>query len=102
MTDQYHDPLCELVESVCDEQTFIDFISAMAADREDDCRKEELNPSSPFGPSHNGWENGSIESFLGAAAAWAVSSINGLPLMEKTQNPWKRAAQIIHAGKFYE
>lgn len=47
-------------------------------------------------------ENGDIESFLGAAAAWGEGSINGLELYTKPDNPWTRAAEIIHAGKFYE
>jgi len=98
----YKDPLWELVEKVQDEQTFINFLFAMIRDREDDRRKEETNPSSPYGASVNVWENGSIEAFLEAAAAWAESSIDGLPFHPKTENPWQRAVEIIHAGKFYE
>jgi len=54
------------------------------------------------GAGVNGWENGSIEAFLGAASAWAEGSIHGLEFYSKPENPWTRAAQIIHAGKFYE
>lgn len=102
MSESYSDPLWELVERVDDEQSFIDFVAALAADRDDDKRKEQESPSSPYGPSPNGWKNGSIEAFLGAAAAWGESSINGLPLLPKSTNPWRRAADILHAGKFYE
>jgi hypothetical protein len=94
--------LDELEDKVCDQETFLEFLGALAVDREESENKEEKNPSNPYGPSHNGWENGSISSFLGAANAWANSSINGLPMMEKEENPWKRMAQILHAGKFYE
>jgi len=98
----YQDPLWDLIEKVVDERSFIDFVQALAQDREKDQEKEKVNPSSPYGPSVHGWENGSIEAFLCAASAWAEGSINGLPLKPKSLNPWKRAAEIIHAGKFYE
>jgi len=43
----------------------------------------------------NGWENGTIEAFLDAAAAWATASKNGLEFYRKPDNPWKRCADII-------
>ena len=92
----------ELIDSVETEEDFLNFLLVLAEDREDEVEKEKANPSSPYGPGANGWENGSIESFLGAALAWGQSSKNGLEFYEKPPNPWKRAAQIIHAGKFYE
>jgi len=94
--------LYELADKVIDEQSFVDFIIALAEDWEDEQRKEKENLSSPWGPGANGWENGTIGTYLNAAAAWATASINGLPLMAKAKNPWTRAAQILHAGKFYE
>jgi len=90
------------LEAVCDEATLVEFIVALAGDREEEVAKENARPSFPYGPGANGWENGSIEAFLGAAAAWATSSKNGLPFYEKPQNPWKRIADILHAGKIYE
>ena len=86
--------------AVCDEETFIAFLTALAADREDEVAKEKATPS--YGPGANGWENGSIEAFLDAAAAWARASKNGLEFYRKPDNPWKRCADIIHMGKVYE
>ena len=94
--------LDELIELVQDEESFIVFLSALASDKEQDRIEEEKQPSSPWGPSIRGWENGTIETFLDAAAAWGSSSKDGLPNMEKSENPWRRAADIIFAGKFYE
>ncbi len=94
--------LHELAGSVIDENTLISFIIALAEDREDEVAKEKSNPSSPYSAGANGWENGSIEGFLGAAGAWAEASKNGLPYYEPSQNPWTRIAQILLMGKHYE
>jgi len=91
-----------LADQVTDESSLIDFISALAGDREDELAKEAISPTSPFGPGANGWENGTIEAFLGAASAWAEGSKNGLPLYTPPQNPWTRMAHILHMGKLYE
>jgi hypothetical protein len=94
----------DALEHVIDEYTFIEFLSALAADRADEVEKERESPSSPYGPGQNGWENGSIEDYLYAAAAWATASINGLPLLPKPKemNPWRRCADILAAAKVYE
>ena len=95
---QQHDK----ADQVTDERSFIDFMFWLAADREDEVEKEAVNPSSPYGSGANGWENGTIEAFLGAAAAWGDSSINGLPLYDAPDNPWTRCAHILLMGKIYE
>jgi hypothetical protein len=92
----------EALEEVVDEQSFIDFLGVLAADRDDEVTEGRAEPSSPYGPGKNGWENGTIEAFLWAAAAWGTSSINGMPLLPKSTNPWRRCADILYAGKIYE
>ncbi len=94
--------LYQIVEDVESEQDFLNFLEALMLDREDEEKKEKDNPSSPYGAGANGWENGNIVSFLEAASAWGEASINGFELYKKPDNPWNRAAQILHAGKFYE
>ena len=94
--------LYDLADAVHDEESFLEFLNALCGDREDEVRKEAENPSSPYGPGANGWENGSIQAFLGAACAWADTSKNGMPLYTPPKNPWRRFADIIHSGKFYE
>ncbi|MDX2110085.1 MAG: hypothetical protein SFY80_07575 [Verrucomicrobiota bacterium] len=90
------------LHAVSDEVTLIEFISALADDREDEIAKEKQNPSSPYGTGANGWENTTIEAFLDAASAWATASMEAAPWYEKPQNPWKRVADILFAGKVYE
>jgi len=94
--------IMDLSNKVNDEKSFIEFINALSADCADEVEKEKINPSPPFGPGANGWENGTIENFLEAAAAWASQSINGTELYKKPENPWTRCAQILSMGKYYE
>src|SRR5687768_5795209 len=104
MPQERFDNLDDLLESVCDEESFRRFLFALAADREDSISKEAVQPSSPYGPDANGWENTSIDCFLYAAVKWGSASENGLPLAgyQPSSNPWRRCAEILYAGKSYE
>lgn len=94
----------DLLELVCDEKSLLRFLLALAADCEDSTAKNAVQPSSPYGPEANEWENTTIDRFLFAAVAWARASENGLPLAgyETPSNPWRRCADVLYAGKFYE
>jgi hypothetical protein len=94
--------LHELADKVENEAMFIDFISALATDRRAEVDHDRIAPSSPYGPGSRGWENGTIESFLAAAADWASASRNGLPAYRPPSNAWKRCAEIMLMGKHYE
>ena len=89
-------------DAVHDEATFVEFLTALASDREDEVAKEKKKPPSPYGSAVNGWENGTIEAFLGASAAWAEASKRGLQFYVRPDNVWKRCADILYAGKIYE
>jgi hypothetical protein len=97
MTEQLQAKL----DRVCDEDSFVAFVSALAADRANEAKKEREHPSSPYGPGALGWQNASIESFLESAAAWAEDWRES-PRYALAQNPWKRCAEILYAGKHYE
>ncbi|WP_147448803.1 hypothetical protein [Corallococcus terminator] len=49
-------------------------------------------------PGPLGWQNFTIDSFLDASASWAEASSDWDP----RENPWRRCASILFAGKFYE
>ena len=91
-----------LSDSVHDEVTFIQFLTALATDWHEEQMVEMEKPLSPYSPGALGWENGTIGAMLEAAAEWGNASINGLEVYEKPENPWRRAAHILYAGKFYE
>lgn len=91
-----------LLDSVADEHSFLQFVEALATDWENEQQKEHANPSSPYGPGPNWWENDTIGGYLDAAVRWGEDSIGGLEFYEKPTNSWKRAAQILYMGKLYE
>jgi hypothetical protein len=91
-----------LADEVTDEASFLEFVTALGSDWDDEQAKEAQSPSSPFGAGANGWENGTIGAFLDGAATWGKASVNGLPFYKRPENPWQRAAQILYAGKCYE
>jgi predicted Ser/Thr protein kinase len=97
MTEQ----LTEKLEAVVDRESFLVFVKALIADREDEVKKEKVNPSSPWGASANGWENGTIERYLDAAVAWAEDS-RGQPLGLPIEPSWKAFATFLYCGKIYE
>lgn len=94
--------LDELLEHVSDEASFICFIKALGADFAHERSLEDLSPSAPYGAGASGWENGSVDSFLDAAAAWADSSSRSSSYEGAVSNVWQRCAAILLAGKFYE
>ncbi len=93
--------LDNLVENVKDRESFLVFVMALVADREEAVKIEKEKPSSPFGSDAKGWENSSIEHYLESAAAWAEAWIGREgELPEKPS--WKSFARFLYAGKYYE
>ena len=78
---QGEDELFAVLESVHNEETFLQFLLALRDDREASVAQEKASPSSPFGPDARGWENTTIERFFNAAVVWARASSKGLPLL---------------------
>src|SRR5579871_2822274 len=89
-------------EAVTDERSFIRLLQLMALDRQDEQQKELARPSPPYSPGANGWENGSIEAFLDAAAAWAEATSRATDPSTEASDAWRRAARIVVAGAYYE
>jgi hypothetical protein len=89
--------LDDLLEKVNSRQSFLDFVEALRDDKIDEDKKEEVKKSSPYGPGANGWENGTIQTFLDAVHAFGQDS------SKVTEQPdWKTFALLLYAGKFYE
>jgi hypothetical protein len=96
--------LVAALDSVHNEETFLDFLLALRDHREVSLAQEEKNPSSPYGPDALGWENTTIERYFDAAVRWARASSKGLPLADyqPPSNPWRRCADILFAAIGYE
>ena len=101
---QDDDELFAVLESVHDEETFLQFLIVLRDDREASETEEKVNPSSPYDPDARGWENTTIDRFLDAAVRWARASSKGLPLADYVppSNPWRRCADILYVAKGYE
>jgi hypothetical protein len=79
--------LFEKIENVIDEVTFIAFLKEISKDKMEKVQE---------------WENTEIELFFESAADWAEESIAGLKYYNKSENIWKRVAEILYMGKIYE
>ena len=93
--------LDELLETVVDRNSFLTFVKALVADRQDEVAKEKGNPSSPWGASANSWEHGTIEGFLDSAIAWMEDS-QGTAWELPAEPSWKSFATFLYRGKSYE
>jgi hypothetical protein len=94
--------LHQLLETVSDEKSFLMFVEVLRKDRERDVAAEQKKPSSPYGATTHGWENTTIESFLGAAQAWAEDSNFGAAQNLDVGTPWRKFATFLYCGKIYE
>ena len=92
----------DLLDLVKDEATFLAFVEALRLDRIEEKEREHVSPSSPLGPGANGWQNQTIEQFLGAAVSWAEDTDVGLTQGLDPTKPWKRFAVFLYCGKIYE
>ncbi|MHA3737759.1 DUF7660 family protein [Pseudomonas sp. Eth.TT006] len=93
--------LDELLVRVTDEQSFIEFVAALSADFSQERARAKTTPSS-HEASASGWENGAVDTFLDAAAAWAMATSRITHADAAVSNVWQRCAEILLAGKFYE
>lgn len=88
----------ELLDKVLDRDSFITFVTALAAEREQAEQMERDDARYQFGGAHN-WQNGSISSFLHASLAYFDSK----PCHEPETAPtWKMLADFLYHGKIYE
>ncbi|MPM84603.1 hypothetical protein SDC9_131676 [bioreactor metagenome] len=95
--------LCEMAEKVDSKESFLLFVQALAEDAAASDAEPERTADGKLNLSPRGWENGTIEAFLGAMAAWAAanSGLTGRPMVSEKAS-WRAFAEILHAGKFYE
>ena len=94
--------LIDLVDRVNSRESFLEFAKALRDDFEDEMKKEKLQPSPPFSPGANGWENGSISSFLDASIAWTEAQIESEVEKIPSEPKWRSFAWFLLAGKCYE
>jgi hypothetical protein len=86
-------------ERVHSKESFLEFVSLMAAD----CESDAAETPDPFGRGSTGWEHVTIADFLHTIAAWSASSsgLTGQPFIAADAS-WRSFAEMLHSGKFYE
>ena len=89
-------------DAVHDRESFLAFVSALAADRRASVAAEKASPSSPYGPAAGGWENVTIERFLEAALSWAERTGMGESQGLTAGPTWRGFADFLYCGKIYE
>jgi hypothetical protein len=84
---------------VTDRKSFIEFVTALAEEREEAERMEREEPSRyQLGGAHN-WQNSSISSFLHAALA----CFDAHQASKSGEVPdWQTFATFLYSGKIYE
>jgi hypothetical protein len=88
----------DALETVHDAASFVEFVRVLGEDFASESAKEG-DPAS-YSPGANGWENDTIDAFLGAASAWAQDQAGVDP--SQYGNPWRYCAQVLYMGKIYE
>jgi hypothetical protein len=84
---------------VTDRESFIRFVEALVADREQAEECERKSPERYRWEGANGWQNGSISAFLECALAGALAQRQwGSP----SGPSWQDLAVFLNLGKIYE
>ncbi|KWF30220.1 hypothetical protein [Burkholderia pseudomultivorans] len=90
--------LRDALEQVDDERSLIHFLRVLGHDWN---RERQLEADMLSLPAALGWENRSIGEYLEAMVDWAEASEEGLRFCDVPDNPWRRMANILFAGKIY-
>lgn len=97
----FADELVEKLERVETLETFLDFVRALAADKEAEDAIEKEAPSPLYMPGAHGWQHNSIAGYLQAALACAEDN-RDLPTALPSSPSWKAFAEFLYRGKSYE
>jgi hypothetical protein len=94
------DGLARLLQAVVDEPSFLKFLDALSRDFAESKKSDHGVEAMRYAAaSPSAWENVTLDVFLEAATAWAADSNVSGP---SATNAWRRAADILMAGKIYE
>ena len=89
----------DLLDKVCDRDSFIEFVAALALERENAARIERQNPRVHAVDGAHGWKNADIASYLGAC----LDYFEDQPLHKPDAVPnWRMFAKFLYFGKIIE
>jgi len=98
MRPQRQDPSV-LLPLVKDRESFMEFLAALAEDRQAAEEIERQNPNEAKWGAPRGWQNGDISMFLGA---FGLHFEDGRWPEEKETPSWRDLAEALYLGKIYE
>jgi hypothetical protein len=86
------------LEKVVDRNSFLEFTKSLVEDWAREEKRIEENKNNSYSPisGNSEWQNGTIGSYLEAAASWAEDSA------QFKEPSWKDFAKFLYAGKNYE
>jgi len=84
------------IKSITSLKDFLGFLEALETEKREEDKLELVNPSSPYGSGHKGWENTTIPDFLESMRA---ASVDGAADSEPS---WRAFAKMLYMGKIYE
>ena len=93
--------LHELCDAVHDKASFLVFAETLQSDRRRAVALESERPSNPYGPDAGGWENTSIEGFLGAGISWMMHNPHAAEPRDVAA-AWRGFATFLYCGKIRE
>ncbi|MEI1280610.1 hypothetical protein V6Z05_19925 [Leptospira venezuelensis] len=93
--------LHNLLETVHDEDSFLNFAKALLKEINEDLEFEKRTPKNSFDSTHNGWENITLGAYFDSAIAWADASDFGKS-QGISDNLWNKFATFLYCGKIYE
>ena len=102
LKSQMAERLQHALERVVDERSLIHFLRVLGHDWHTERQLEADVPPAPYAAAVLGWENRSIGEYLEAMVDWAEASEEGLRRHDLPDNPWRRIADILFAGKIHE
>jgi hypothetical protein len=89
----------ELLDKVRDRQSFVAFVEALAAEREDAQRIEREDPQAYMVDGAHRWKNAEIGAFLYAALDYFSEKPSHKPEDEPS---WRMFAEFLYFGKIIE
>jgi len=92
--------LIDYLNDVKDKETFIEFVNALIRDREEAVEREKQAPENHRGFGAFGWQNETIEDYLGMCLACADNN-GDEPVLTK-EPTWYSFADFLYGGKIYE
>jgi hypothetical protein len=89
----------QLLQKVRDSETFVAFVRALAAEREEAEKLEKENPQAYMVDGAHNWKNADIASYLYAALDYFEEK----PLHRPEREPsWQMFATFLYCGKIIE